>query len=440
MKKDMKLMNVEPSYRRFASLPTFLVIIATIATGQLAFAENPTEQDKPNPDEQLSASIRFGKSVAIPSPASGRSGEPNLARGADGHLYLSWIETEQGGGATLRFSKWKKGGWSEPRRVASGDNWFVNWADFPSLCALADGTLAAHWLQKSSGGTYSYDVKISLSRDQGETWSKPLTPHRDGTQTEHGFVSLVPLNATTFGVFWLDGRNMKQGGDMSLRFTTLDGNGRLGVDRLVDDRVCTCCQTSAVVLASGDPFIAYRGRTQNETRDIWIATLAKAEVVKSRRTINPDGWIINGCPVNGPATRRRGNSVVVAWPTVKDELSEVRVSFSADSGQTFGEPIRVDDGDPLGRVDVTLLNSETAVVSWLESTGATAEIRWRLFDRNGAATESQRVTKTLGSRSSGFPQLEFFQGSLFFAWTDATKPARIRTIRFPLNVARDLAK
>ena len=29
--------------------------------------------------------------------------------------------------------------------AASGDDWFVNWADFPSVIALPDGSLAAHW-------------------------------------------------------------------------------------------------------------------------------------------------------------------------------------------------------------------------------------------------------------------------------------------------------
>ncbi len=27
----------------------------------------------------------------------------------------------------------------------------------------------------------------------GKTWSKPIVPHLDNTQTEHGFVSLIPL-------------------------------------------------------------------------------------------------------------------------------------------------------------------------------------------------------------------------------------------------------
>ena len=375
----------------------------------------------------------FVESEEIRSPASAGSGEPNLTRGADNRLYLSWIETAPRGGARLRFSSWNDGGWSAPTSVASGDNWFVNWADFPSLCALADGTLAAHWLQKSSEGTYSYDVMISLSRDRGKSWSKPMTPHRDGTLTEHGFVSLVPLTSTSFGVFWLDGRNMKKdGGDMSLRFVTLRRDGQLGKEQLVDARVCECCQTSAAVLANGDPYVVYRDRSPDETRDIWTATLRDGEVKRSH-TINPDNWVIEGCPVNGPATRRHGNTVVVAWPTIKDQRAEVRVRFSGDSGKTFGTTLRVDDGSPMGRVDVVLLNSEAAVVSWLETKEGNVEIRWRVVYRNGDLKASQSVAKTLPSRASGFPQLEFFEGSLFFAWTDASKPARVRTARLPIS-------
>ena len=110
----------------------------------------------------------------------------------------------------------------------------------------------------------------------------------------------------------------------------------------------------------------------------------------------------------------------------------MRVRFSGDSGKTFGKTLRVDDGKPLGRVDVVLLNSEAAVVSWLEIKGGDAEIRWRLIYRNGGLKASQSVATTRTSRASGFPQMEFFGGSLFFAWTDATKPARVRTARLPI--------
>jgi hypothetical protein len=41
----------------------------------------------------------------------------------------------------LRFAERTATGWSEPRTVASGADWFVNWADVPSVIRLANGTL-----------------------------------------------------------------------------------------------------------------------------------------------------------------------------------------------------------------------------------------------------------------------------------------------------------
>ena len=59
-----------------------------------------------------------------------------------------------------------------------------------------------------SGGdtAYSYDVRVAWSRDAGETWSDPITPHDDGTLTEHGFVSMVPERGDQVSLVWLDGR------------------------------------------------------------------------------------------------------------------------------------------------------------------------------------------------------------------------------------------
>src|SRR5687767_4179453 len=88
----------------------------------------------------------------IDSPAPPGSGQPQLSV-SDRGVLLSWIE-RSGTGATLKFSERKGGAWTPPRAVASGDDWFVNWADVPSVMRLANGALAAHWLQKSGTGTY----------------------------------------------------------------------------------------------------------------------------------------------------------------------------------------------------------------------------------------------------------------------------------------------
>jgi hypothetical protein len=72
----------------------------------------------------------------IPSPAGARSGQPNLTVSRDGKVYLSWIERLPEGRFSLRFARQTGDGWSAPRVIAEGSDWFVNWADFPSMVVL----------------------------------------------------------------------------------------------------------------------------------------------------------------------------------------------------------------------------------------------------------------------------------------------------------------
>jgi hypothetical protein len=135
----------------------------------------------------------------LASPAAAGSGQPQLTTSSRGVL-LSWIE-KSSDGVALKFSeRLTPGEWSSPRLVASGGDWFVNWADVPSVRRLSNGTLVAHWLQKSGSDSYAYDVKLSYSNDDGRTWATPFSPHNDGTRTEHGFASLFELRGGNLGV------------------------------------------------------------------------------------------------------------------------------------------------------------------------------------------------------------------------------------------------
>ncbi|MDX1407284.1 MAG: hypothetical protein R3330_04100, partial [Saprospiraceae bacterium] len=172
----------------------------------------------------------------------------------------------------------KKGdSWSPRREIARGSDWFVNWADFPSVVAFSDGrSLAAHWLQKSASGTYDYDVRISVSKDMGETWSGSFIPHTDGIPAEHGFVSMIPADSNRILAIWLDGRHMQAGeghghrhggGAMTLRAAEFDVDGNLFAEAELDSMVCECCQTDAAMTSTG-PIVVYRNRSDQEIRDI----------------------------------------------------------------------------------------------------------------------------------------------------------------------------
>jgi hypothetical protein len=215
--------------------------------------------------------------VPLDSPAPAGTALPQLHASSHG-VILSWVE-RAGERATLTFAQRTPLGWSPARTVASGDDWFVNWADVPSVVRLADGTLAAHWLQKNGAGTYAYDVRLAWSRDDGRTWSPPFSPHADGTQTEHGFASLFQVPEAGLGVVWLDGRATGGHGGghgegaMTLRFAAYDREWRQAADLEIDGRVCDCCPTSVAVTREG-PIVAYRDRSDDEVRDIAVSRRA----------------------------------------------------------------------------------------------------------------------------------------------------------------------
>ena len=270
------------------------------------------------------------------SPTDGDSREPELNAADDGRIVLSWVEKVGDKRYALRLSLHDDKGWTEARTVAEGENWFVNWADFPSAIVLRDGSLAAHWLVKSGKGTYAYDVNIARSSDGGKTWSQPIVPHRDKTQTEHGFVSLIPLLDGRLGVIWLDGRNMKDmketdehapaSESMTLRYAAIDRNGNLSDEAELDNRVCECCQTSAAVTTDG-PIAVYRDRSQSEVRDMYIVRQVNGSW-SAPQAIHADNWQINGCPVNGPSVAADGRRVVVAWFTSVGERPHVSLPRS----------------------------------------------------------------------------------------------------------------
>jgi hypothetical protein len=368
------------------------------------------------------------------SPAGLGSGEPNLFVSADGRVYLSWIEPAGEKRRALRFAILNARKWTEPRTIAEGDDLFVNWADFPSLVALADGALVAHWLVKSSPEGHSYDIRVSRSTDGGKTWNKPITPHRDGTKSEHGFVSMLTGANGRVGAVWLDGRNFKEisnGGhgssanEMTLRYATIDPKGQISDEALLDPRVCECCQTSAALTSEG-AVVVYRDRSEKEIRDIALVRLDKGRWTEPR-TLSLDGWEINGCPVNGPSVSAEARRVAVAWFTAARETLQVKVVFSSDSGATFGRPVRVDDGAPVGRVDVLMLADGSALVSWLERTAKGGEVKARRIRPNGTRDQAVTVAESSAARVSGFPQIARSGKEIIFAWTDPATPSRVRT-------------
>jgi hypothetical protein len=379
----------------------------------------------------------LGDITTVTNPAGPGSRYPHLGNGA-GQVVLSWLQAQEQGGFALRHARWQDGAWSAAATVTSGEDWFINWADFPSVVPIGATTWAAHWLQQTPGSVYSYDVRMAVSADGGNSWSAPMSPHGDSTPTEHGFVTLFAADGGTQAV-WLDGRHTGGGHDhaggatgaMTVRTATIGVDGRrAGADEELDARVCDCCQTDVAITAEG-PVVVYRDRSEQEVRDIALVRHSGGRWSEPVH-VHDDGWKIDACPVNGPASDARGRTVVVAWFTASDR-PRVRLAFSQDAGRSFARPIEVASGDLAGRVDVVLLDDGRAIVSWLQPSAAGAEIRAQPFDRDGAAGPAAVIASTPVQRASGFPQMVRTSNGLLFAWTDAGDSTQVRTARATLR-------
>ena len=369
--------------------------------------------------EQEKDTLETAVLESIKTPSNLDSRLPRLfAHGDD--LYFSWVSS-QDSLDILRYSVLKDRNWSEPTMVVSGKDWFTNWADFPAIAVNGKGDVLTNILQKSANGTYTYDVKLNLYTKASDSWKKSFILHNDGTQSEHGFVSIRPYAANSFMVTWLDGRETvgkgHGGGQMTLRGALVFEDGTIDYDTLLDAKVCDCCQTGTVIGPNDQILVVYRDRSDEEIRDISLVQWTKEEGWSTPITLGNDQWKIAGCPVNGPSIDTFQNTVGVAWFTAAREEGEVQVVFSKDASKTFGNPIRLDAGNATGRVDITMISSREAAVIWLEPSGEEEVIRLMKVSVDGTLGTPIAITRTSAERASGFPQLEKVGDKLMVAWT-----------------------
>lgn len=433
------------------SLPFPLPRGALAGTARLALALTlgavactPADRGIPEP---------VGAAIALGEPIQGAL-TPHLATGPDGTVLLSVMQRDDSVTHTLRVTRLDGAAWAPLQDIAQRD-FFVNWADFPSILPLRNGELAAHWLEREGAGTYSYGVRVAQTRDGGATWDSAVAPHTDGLLAEHGFVALWDASedatgneqAAGVGAVWLDGRKtamQDSAREMTVRTAVVgratDGSAvatRLH-EALLDARTCDCCQTATARAQSGR-VIVYRDRTEDEIRDIAIVRRTATGWTEPR-VVHADNWHFEACPVNGPSVAATGDTVVVAWFTGAQDTARVRLAVSTDGGASFAAPHRIDDGDPVGRVTVLLDAQQQPVVLWMERVQSdSTAIRLRRIGYTGAQSAATTVATVASSRRTGFPRMTRDGNALIVAWTVPDETAgggtttSVHTARVPLR-------
>ncbi|MCF3648910.1 copper-binding protein [Synoicihabitans lomoniglobus] len=338
--------------------------------------------------------------------AGSGSATPQFASAYDGSLYVSWTESAANHAATLLISRFDRGNdaWLPPVQIATGTNWFVNWADTPTIAAGLRGKVAAVWSVNNPDDDHGYHAVYATSEDHGQTWSAPAPLSTESHATE--FVEVAPLINGQWLAIWLDGRDRAGhhgAGNMQLRSRLL---GSDEPDTLIDARVCDCCSISALVLPNGAVLAAYRDRSDDEIRDIAYARYSRGEWTTTTAPAT-DGWHIAGCPVNGPKLSRRGAHVAVSWFTGEGDDPRVMTARSNNIGNSWNFVSRVDDPSASatrGAVSSAVTRDGSQWTTWVETNGS---IALRRVNRDNELGPIHHLPNhaAAGGRAGGVPRM-----------------------------------
>jgi hypothetical protein len=169
--------------------------------------------------------------------------------------------------------------------------------------------------------------------------------------------------------------------------------------------------------AQGVVYVVFRNVYPENLRDMSIArSHDRGQTFSGPIRIHEDGWVIDGCPHNGPAidTDADGN-VHLTWYTGKEEGYGVYYAVSSDRGDSFTTPMHLNNGMEASPVRATLIaQNKTAAILACEATTGTGSQIYLLTSDRGRPGQFQRDSLSTGV----YPVMAKQNSLIAIAWLD----------------------
>jgi len=287
------------------------------------------------------------------SAADVDAAEPVTTTAPDGGLYVAWVNHEANNQADVMLARFNSDGapTNSPVRVNEQAGVATAWRGDPPSVAVADRSVYVLWTSRvESQGKKGADLYLSVSHDEGKTFTGTTKVNDDTSPGAHGMHSLAVSKDGKIYAAWLDERNIQQpkpskhagGHHMESNrelfvAQSIDGGKTFSSNRKVAENACPCCKTALAVSPDGTIYASWRQVLPGNFRHIAVASSSNGMDFSAPVIVSDDKWILQGCPVSGPSLSvdAQGTLKVVWYAAGEGDAPGLYLAETSDRGRTF---------------------------------------------------------------------------------------------------------
>jgi hypothetical protein len=345
-----------------------------------------------------------------------------------GRLWIAWVEAageRPGGKAPAAFVVLQMSGdmgktWAAPRRVQQAPEAIEASGESRPKLAFGDKGQIYVSYTRPLGKPYTGEIRFVRSLDGGETFSAPVTVHRNRDLITHRFDSMIVDKTGRLYIAWIDKRDAeaararkeKYAGAAVYYAVSNNAGTSFKGDYKLADHSCECCRVALALDAKGNPVALWRNVFEPNVRDHALAALAPDGAASVPERVTFDDWRIDACPHHGPALAYgAGGTRHQVWFNVKGDEGGVFYASTAPSGQ-LRAPVRL--GSAQAQHGDVAVNGRRVAVVWKEFDGESTAIMGRISLDDGRTWRELVLVKTRGS--SDHPHLVQTATGIALVW------------------------
>jgi Uncharacterized conserved protein len=235
---------------------------------------------------------------------------------------VSWCETNPDSKQKSFYMAWldeKSGRFSSKIAIPIEQNASLHEEGMPKIAVKNNGAIIAVYETStpSDYNRFAGSIRYIVSTNKGKSWTNPVYLHADTTPGKsHSFTALARLGDGEIGACWLDAKPNKKIHGRPVRFAKTSGGNSFVNEMVIDSIACECCRIAISGSKNGRVSIVFRDIINDSIRDMSIVTSEdNGNTFSLAVPYSKDGWVINGCPHNGPALAITDNKMYTTWFT-----------------------------------------------------------------------------------------------------------------------------